>query len=61
MFPTQKYALKYLYLYVVIIPWNIDTPQGGKTNYKNLRNTQMDYIDYSAHKISIPSERFNGI
>lgn len=55
MFPTQKYALKYLYLYVVIIPWNIDTPQGGKTNYK------MDYIDSSADKISIPSERFNGI
>lgn len=32
MFPTQKYALKYLYLYVVIISLNKDTPKGVKIN-----------------------------
>lgn len=44
MSSTQKYALEYLYLYVVMIRWNIDTPQGGK----QIRKTQINCIDSSA-------------
>lgn len=48
MMGRDIYVLKYLYLYVVIISLNIDTPKGVKINSKNLRKTQMNCIYSSA-------------
>lgn len=41
-------ALKYIYLCVVIISLNIDTPLEVKINSKNFRKTQMNCIYSSA-------------